>query len=158
MDLQELHDRTGISKRKLRYCLDHQLVPGLNIEIAASEVGRPRKFHDDVGFGLVCAARLQELGLPHATIRRFLGGLLQISLDTKKRPSKPAVVAVLERRLAATAQLGDGVNVRLIIGDPQWDSGWIAPGNPAKLAADYQPTVRVSLDIGRILREILGDS
>ena len=32
MDLQTLHKRTGIGKRKLRSCVDHHLVPELNID------------------------------------------------------------------------------------------------------------------------------
>ncbi len=79
MDLQQLHERTGISNRKLRYCLDHALVPG--VSIGQDEVGRPRKFHEDVGFGIVCAAKLLELGLPHETIRLFLRGFVRSSLS-----------------------------------------------------------------------------
>src|SRR5262245_52839072 len=74
VDLQTLHERTGIGKRKLRYCLDHKLIPELSIELADDEAGRPRRFADDVGFGIVCAARLLDLGLPHETIRLFLAG------------------------------------------------------------------------------------
>ena len=31
-----------------------------------------------------------------------------------------------------------------------YDSGWVAPGNPARLASGYHPIVTVDLDIGRI--------
>ncbi|MCA9114029.1 MAG: hypothetical protein KDA79_03020 [Planctomycetaceae bacterium] len=155
VNLQELHERTGISKRKLRYCLDHQLVPGLNIEIASGEVGRPRSFHEDVGFGLVCAARLQELGLPHETIRRFLGGLVQLQLG-EHGVGKPALAAVLERGWPARAHLGDSVNVRLVVDDAGYDSKWFAPGNPAPLSAEYRPTVEVVLDLGVIRDEVFG--
>jgi len=156
VDLQELHDRTGFSTRKLRYCVDHQLVRGLNIEIASGEAGRPRKFGEDVGFGIVCAARLQELGLPHETIRYFLGGLLQIEFPGRGR-KKLALAAILEQRLRATAHLGDGVNVRLTVDAVQpWDSGWFASGKPVKSPVDYKPTVVVSIDLGLVFDQVYG--
>ncbi|MCC7418711.1 MAG: hypothetical protein IT428_00380 [Planctomycetaceae bacterium] len=69
MDISQLHAATGISRRKLRYVLDHRLVPGLDIEIVPDEVGRPRKFAVDVGLAIVSAATLLELGLSHEMIR-----------------------------------------------------------------------------------------
>ena len=157
MDLQTLHERTGISKRKLRYCLDHRLVPGLNIELAADEAGRPRKFADDVGFGIVCAAKLQDSGLPHETIRRFLAGMMEIELPGPGTP-KLALVAILENGLPISGHLGDGMNVRLVADDPSYDSGWRVPGNPAKISADYCPTVEVVLNLKKIRDEVFGSS
>lgn len=149
MDLQELHLRTGIELRKLRYCLDHRLIPHLYIDLTPDEAGRPRKFAADVGFGIVCAAELLKLGLPHDTIRGFLGGLLSINLAGKGEP-KPALCAVLERPAPATAYLGDSVNVRIVVDEYDYDSGWVIPGNPARITPDYHPIVKVALDIGQI--------
>lgn len=157
MDLQELHERTAIPRRKLRYVLDHGLVPGLPVEIAAGEAGRPRRFHDDVGVAIVCAARLLELGLPHETIRHFLAGLVKIELRGKGRGrGEPALRAVLERRWPATAHLGDGVNVRLTVEDLEYDSGWHAPAGAAPVPRTYRPFVHLSLDLGRIQAQIFG--
>ncbi len=158
MDLQELHERSGVSKRKLRYCLDHKLVPGLNIEIASDETGRPRKFHESVGFGLVCAARLQELGLPHDTIRHFIGALAQME-GPETRRKKRAMLEILDNPFPAIGYLGDGVNVMLSIdGYRHWESGWFARGNPAKLSQDYEPIVTVALDLGQIRAQVFGES
>ncbi len=52
MDLQQLAARTRIPIRRLRHCLDEGLVPGLKFQISEDEVGRPRKFNEDVGFAL----------------------------------------------------------------------------------------------------------
>lgn len=154
MDLTDLHARTGISRRKLRYCVDHQLIPGLNIEIAADAQGRPRKFHEDVGVAIVCAARLQELGLPHERIRQFLGCLSQIP---GRRRGTPALAEVIERRLPAVARLGDGAHVRFTYRDSDreydYDSGW-RRDDGTKLSADYQPTVEVVLHLEPIFRQI----
>jgi hypothetical protein len=155
MDLQTLHTRTGISKRKLRYCVDHHLVPRLGIELAEDEAGRPRKFADDVGFGIVCAAHLLDLGLPHERIRYFLESLLQIQLGVEGEP-KPALIAIFERNANAGGFLGDGVNVRLAAPDFGYDSGWRAPAGAAPLRRRYEPVVTVTLNLGKIVAAISG--
>jgi hypothetical protein len=155
MDLQELHERTEIDLRKLRYCLDHSLVPGLYIELTPREAGRPRKFAPDVGFGIVCAAKLLDLGLPHEVIRKFLQGMLGIVIQGTSTP-KRALLAVLERREPAIAQLADGERVRIVAGDPEHNSGWIPPIRSAKRALEYKPVVMVTLDIGQIRDQVFG--
>ncbi len=149
MDLQELHERTGIELRKLRYCLDHNLIPDLYINLTTNEVGRPRKFAADVGFGIICAAELLRLGLPHDTIRGFLDGLLKIRLGGRGE-KKPALLAVLDRSTPATAHLGDGSYVRIVVDEFDYDSGWVAAGNAKGPGRGYKPRVAVVLDIGQI--------
>ena len=150
MDLRTLSQRTGIPVRRLRYCLDHGLVPGLSIEISANEAGRPRKFHEDVGFGIACAATLVEAGFGRNTIREFLTGLLEIHLESTNGESKLALAAVLTSPVSARAEFGDGVNVRLICPDLGQDDRWHCPGNPAPLDASYQPSTYIGLDLGKI--------
>ena len=160
MDLQELSRRSGIGGRRLRYVLDHGLVPGLRIEIAEGEVGRRRKFADDVGVGIACAAHLVELGLSHDTIRLFLGALARLHIGEKL-----LLRCIFERHgdlprgeLGCVAELGDGVNVRVRVPDPiNYDSKWHAPDNPAPLSSEYRPTTRIVLDLGRILDQVLND-
>jgi hypothetical protein len=156
MDLHELHERTGIELRKLRYCLDHDLIPGLYIELTPREAGRPRRFADDVGFGIVCAAKLLELGLPHQGVRKFLEGMLKLVIRGPG-DSKRALVAVLEQGEPALAQLADGKRVRIVAGDPMYDSGWVPPIRSSKRAEEYKPVVMVTLDIGQIRDLVFGN-
>jgi hypothetical protein len=152
MDLHELYARTGIEPRKLRYCLDHELIPDLHIDYTPNETGQPRKFHEDVGFGIVCAAELLKIGLPHATIRRFLRGLLDLRISANGCETS-ALLAVLERPARAIAHLGDSVNVRIVVDAYDYNSGWYGPaldGPPVPLPRDYAPVVIVTLDIGKI--------
>jgi hypothetical protein len=149
MDLQELAERTGIPIRRLRHCLDEDLIPGLKIEVAHNEAGRPRKFHDDVGFAICCAAKLLEAGIDRSTVRVFMGGLAKLAL---KNEESPALWILFNRRTNGIAELGDAINmrIRLELDDQVVDSGWVHPGNPATLSSDYRPMTIIALDVGQV--------
>ena len=153
MDLQELHRRTGINVRKLRYCIDHELVPGLSIDLAPGKAGRPRSFAEDVGFGIVCAACLLELHLRHDTIRAFLGGLLNIPIRGKG-PPKSVFVSVLERGFPAQALLSDDGKIRIVVGEANYDTGWILPDHPTQPVEGFEPRAYVTLDFGKIRDQV----
>jgi len=160
VDLQTLSQRTGIPIRRLRYCLDHNLVPGLRIEISANEAGRPRKFADDVGFGIACAATLIGAGYGRKTVAYFLKGLLETYLHYEEGDRELALAAVLRRDdCTARAELGDGVNVRVVFHvpgcDTGCDTGWVCPGNPAPLVKSYHPTTYIGLDLSRIRDKVV---
>jgi hypothetical protein len=156
MDLQELHRRTAINVRKLRYCIDHDLVPGLPIDLEKGKAGRPRSFADDVGFGIVCAACLLDLHLRHDTIRTFLGTLPKIPIPGGT--PKSLFVSVLERPFPAQAQLSDDGKVRIlvqeVVGDEGYDSGWMSPGNPSEPVDNCEPRAFVTLDLGKIRDQV----
>lgn len=153
MDLHSLSQKTRFPVRKLRYCVDHGLVPGLKIELTTGEAGRPRKFNEDVGFGLTCAATLLDAGFNRSAVRRFLKALLSITLGSGES-EKLALVAILERQFPAVAEFGDGMNVRVVVGD--WDSGWRCSENPAPLDKSYRPTTYIGLDLGQIRDRVYG--
>jgi hypothetical protein len=155
MDLQELARRTRIPIRRLRHCLDQGLVPGLRIEIADNEVGRPRKFHDDVGFAISCAATLITAGIARSTVRVFMGGMAKLTFPDAE---KLVLLAFFERQASGTAELGDNVNMRMQLEalGAAYDTGWVHPGNPAQLAATYQPLTRIVLDIGQVGAQVFG--
>lgn len=149
MDLAELAQRSKLDRRKLRYVLDHKLVPELHIEIKDDEHGRPRHFAQDVGFGIVCAARLQEAGLFHDTIRSFLRALLELKFD--KKDPQPAFAYVLQRDLPAYADWGDDEFARLRVDD--WNSGWRRAGS-GKPEKDADPVLVFTLNIGHIRDQV----
>jgi len=155
MDLQILASRTQLPQRKLRYVIDHDLVPGLKLEIAENEVGRPRRFADDAGFGIACAASLLEAGLHRAAVRQFLETLLGFATP-RPLTGRDILIAVLQRELPAVAELGDGVNIRIRVDDPKFDSGWMQPRTNAKLAKDYEPNALVRLNLRHICDKVVG--
>lgn len=156
MDLQELSKRTGIPVRRLRYCVDHDLIPGLKINTPTGEVGRRRKFGKDAGFGIACAAVLIGRGFDRNTVRKFLKGLVSLNLHSKSGESAPALEGILNWGFSAQAELGDGVNVRLVCPEIPYNSGWICPGNPASLDKSYRPTTYIGLDLGQIRDKVYG--
>lgn len=149
MDLAELSQRSQLERRKLRYVLDHKLVPELHIEIKDEEHGRPRHFAEDVGFGIVCAARLQEAGVLHDSIRGFLRALLELKFDTQD--SQPALAYVMRHNLSSYADWGDDAYARLRVDD--WNSGWRKAGS-RKPDHKADPVLIFTLNVGRIRDQV----
>lgn len=151
MDLTELADRSGVDRRKLRYVLDHDLVPELHIVIHDKEWGRPRYFAEDVGFGIVCAARLLEAGFRHDTIKGFLRALIEIKF--KPGDPLPALAYVLQRQeLPSYADFGDELAIRLRVGGH--DFGWVTAVKKAKPIEFFDPVVTITLNIGFIRDQV----
>jgi hypothetical protein len=142
--------------RRLRYILDHRLVPGLDIAQAVKEAGRPRRFADDAGFGIACAAFLLQVGIQRRVVRHALRDLLRIKLRDKQGAYEIAIVSIFRCQFPAKVQFGDGTNIRLIVEDLQYDTGWTQPNTQAKLIATYKPHALVELDLGLIRDMVLG--
>ncbi len=152
MDLSTLACRTRLERRRLRYVLDHELVPALKIKIVNDESGRPRNFADDVGVGIACAVTLLDLGLPHETIRQFLTALLDVKL--KPTDSHRALHTILKsplRPLDAYVDFGGDGCVRLNLAG--YDTGWLKPGKKSP-RANFAPGVIVRLNIGQIRDQV----
>src|SRR5262245_37077023 len=121
MDLHTLAERTGLELRTLRYVLDHRLVPGLSVRLADDVAGRPRRFSDDSGFAIACAAALLQAGIQRKRVHQILKDLLTIRFAEAKGESVLALAAILRSPLPAMAHFGDGVNVRLTVSNT-WDT------------------------------------
>jgi len=161
MELAELAACTGLSLRKIRYVVDHELVPGLRFRIANNEVGRPRHVSPDAALGIACVAALLEGGLQSAVASQLIAGIVTLRYrqsNGKLWPGHEILVTFLQRGEAGQVQLGDGVNLRLklVISGQDFDTKWLQPGTSARLAADYSPVTLVELDLGRLCRNIRG--
>lgn len=163
MDLHELAACTGLPLRKLRYVLDHGLLPGLMIEVATNEPGRPRRLAPDLAFGVACVASLLEGGVQSSTASFFIGAIPQLRyLWTPGHywHGNEIVSKFLERGEGGYVQLGDCTNLRLqlTISSNVVDTGWLQPRTSAKMAADYQPRTLIQLDVGSLRQAIYGDA
>jgi hypothetical protein len=152
MDLQELAERTKIPVRRLRHCVDEKLVPGLEIESGTNEVGRRRRFNEDVGFGLCCAATLVDAGIHRSLVRVFVGGLTKVKFPGT---SKPVLVRFFELQAEGFAELGDSVNIRIIVAAPsKHDTGWVHPDTGAPFHKSYKPLTTIGLNLGAIGKKV----
>lgn len=152
MDLQTLEKRTGLPSRKLRYIVDHDIVPGLDLHQDVHAQGRPRRFADDMGVAIAAAATLLEIGLSRDAIRFVLRGLARIHWDFDRR--KRVIVAdLLNKQIPAIIQIGDGTYLRILSGS--YDSGWIQPEPLDLCPDDYSPIAFVEFDLGRIRDKVL---
>jgi hypothetical protein len=154
MDLQTLADRTKVPLRKLRYVLDHRLLPGLRVKHARERTGHPRSFEEFEGFGLAGAAALAEAGVRRETIVLFMDVIcdLELELPSAQRIGRIALVAAFQEGAdPAVGMVGDGALVRVKI--KTLDTGWIAPKALAKVT-DFAPRVIIQLDLALLRKAI----
>lgn len=154
MDVQTINERTGLPLRKIRYVLDHRLLPGMRIKTDENRHGHPRSFTPLEGFGIACATTLLVGGVKRDATIEFLDALCSFSFKRSGRRKTQVVARTFLEEvwgspsdLSATAKLGDGLNVRFTFGDR--DSQWLQPGTFAELKA-FHPKITVSLDLADI--------
>ncbi len=157
MDLNGLAARTDLPIRKLRYVLDHRILPGL--EGVASGHGVPRTFTPFEGFAIALAARLLDAGLTRKLIAAALGTVCR---PTGSMPA-PADVPLFRAYTAGAGSLeiGDGLYVRLCaprrpgVGNAL-DTGWLPIERTENITGDYTPVVRVTVDLGTFAQAVQG--
>jgi len=149
LDIQTIATKTGLPIRRIRYVLDHRLLPGMRIKTNSDRVGHPRSFTDLEGFGIACAAALLECGLKRDAVVGFMECLCGYVYKSgpKRRPPISALHSAFHSQHEAMAMLGDSVNVRFQI--DQRDTDWLQPGTLA-LLKEFQPRGEVQLNLGRL--------
>ena len=154
LDIQTIAAKTRIPVRKIRYVLDHHLLPGTRIKTDAERVGHPRSFTDVEGFGIACAAALLVCGVKRDAVIEFMEILCDYTWENAQRGRRrmTAVEAAFLPQREAIAKLGDGLNVRFQIGERHTD--WLQPVTFAQLK-DYHPRGEIRLDLGRIRDDLL---
>jgi hypothetical protein len=155
VDMAELTVRAALPVRKLRYVLDHAVLPG-HRGVAGGH-GVPRTFTPYEGFGIALAARLLDAGLS----RRLIVAVLAVacrptgSTRARGRAIAPADVPLFRAysARAGTLEIGDGRFLRLRaprcpgVGDAL-DTGWLAVDSSGRPAVDYTPGVHVTAELG----------
>ena len=154
LDIQTIAAKTRIPVRKIRYVLDHHLLPGTRIKTDAERVGHPRSFTDVEGFGIACAAALLVCGVKRDAVIEFMKILCGYVWEKSQKPRRrmTALESAFHSQREAVAILGDGVNVRFQI--DQRDTDWFQPGTLAQLK-DFQPRGEVRLNLARLRDDLL---
>jgi hypothetical protein len=162
MELQEIAEKTRLPLRKLRYVIDHRILPGLRVKIDESAVGGPRYFTELEGFAIACATTMLIGGLKREAVILCMDGLAELTwegaLYSKRPGSNQQEQAKKMRELcfyssfygdgSATAMLADGENLRVQV--KQRDTGWRQPKTLVRLDDDYKPVVILQLDLAQI--------
>lgn len=151
MDLAELSARTGLPVRRLRYALDHRVLPGQAAD--APGQGVPRTFTPFEGFGIALAARLLDAGL---TRRLVAAALAAACRPTDGGPGSPSNTPLYRpfAHAAGGVEIGDAPYVRVRaprapgVG-PELDTGWV-PLDDDPAPPDYRPAVLVTADLGEL--------
>ena len=154
MNIQNIAMKTGLSVRKLRYTLDHRLLPGARVKTDVERVGHPRSFTDLEGFGVACATSLLVCGVKRDAVIDFMVSICQYTWEQAKgkRRILTFVEAAFLGQREAIAILGDGLNVRFQVDERHTD--WLQPVTFAQLK-DYRPRGELQLDLGRIRDDLL---
>ena len=148
-DLAEIAGFHGLAPRKLRYVLDHGLLPGG--EVASRGRGAARRFTGFEAFGLATAALMLEAGLRRALVRDCLAALCPIDAgDVRRMP----LYRAYEARGAARLEVGDWAYARLVIAGvgprPAIDTGWLPLAGATPAAEAYSPLVTMALDVAQV--------
>ena len=158
MDLATIAQRTGLSARRLRYVVDHGVLPGGKV-IAVGR-GNARSYTDFEAFGIALAAVLLDAGIK----RRIVALLLERLCDSPKgsRRERPALLSAFSNARTMSLEIGDGVNFRMHVttfkAGPEDVASWTQAGTGAQLATGYAPLVRLIIDVGHIRSAIKRDS
>jgi hypothetical protein len=149
MTVAEIAKCTGASPRRIRYVLDHDLVPGT--DVASHGRGSARAFPMTEAYAIALAVRLFDGGMQRSFIKGFVRGILEHS-----RLLEGALAEPREPDWAMVFELGDGENVRMrrgrdgVLDDPRWVR--LATGR--ELAPSYRPGVVVAVDLADVLRRL----
>jgi hypothetical protein len=156
MDLQTLADKTNLSMRKLRYVLDHGILPATRIDPDDSRRGHPRSFSEAGGFNIALAAILLDAGLRRELVSRFFEGMTAVDSRFRLKLSHAGNLlqaASEPQRNPCLAHILEGRYLSVTIGDQE--SPWIDLESLRKAKLVATPRVAVTIDMGQIRDDVL---
>lgn len=113
MDLLTIAALTGLPIRRLRYALEHGLLPGAEKASRGHRV--TRTFTDFEAFGIACAAALLHGGLRRPLVHRCMAELLRPS---GARGPRNGLLHLLQASSGgAVLDVADGQHFRVVIGE-----------------------------------------
>jgi hypothetical protein len=144
---EQIAQATGLTVRRIRYVLEHRVLPGTEKASRGHRV--TRNFTPFESFGIAAAAEMLEGGIRRPLVTKLMTALTKCS--GSMRSADVPLFKASESRGPSHLQIGDGVNVRVAAGTSTAPWRQISTG---ATVADYQPRVLISIDVGRIRDEI----
>ncbi len=155
MDLAAIHHATKLPLRKLRYVLDHGILPGMRSQTDRSRVGHPRSFGPLEGYSIALGATLLEAGLRRELVARFFDAVTEIEWETfgpRKRKLSALESSFSLQAGSAVAEIADGRYIRLIIGKRSKD--WSDLESPRFDETKHTPCVVIRVDMTSVRDQI----
>jgi hypothetical protein len=155
MDIAELGRRTGLPTRRLRYVLDHRVLPGM--KLWGEGRGVPRFFASFESFGIALAAVLLKSGLRRSLVEACLVVAARYT-KTMKIQERPLFQAFIAR--AGWLEVGDGQYLRLhgkgkgggISHD--FDTGWQPLQRNQSEPKAFEPLILVRINLTALARRV----
>jgi hypothetical protein len=146
VDLLDITSRTGLPIRRVRYVLEHRILPGTEKASRGHRV--PRTFTSFESFGIALAAVLLEAGIRRPLVQRLIDQLLRQLPDAKGRARSALLSQLYHTAEASLLELADGdhFRVQIGIGPP---SEWL-PLRRQVSRPPAEPLAIVRVDAGRL--------
>jgi hypothetical protein len=152
-DLGQIAEFISIPLRKLRYVLDHGMLPGG--AVASRGRGAVRSFTTFEAFGIVTAALMLQAGLKRALVRQGLAALCE---GSSRHVATIPLYQAFTTAGAAHMELADWTFVRIcgLCRRPGavCDTTWIPLAGDKPPAKDYEPLVTITINLSQISRKL----
>jgi hypothetical protein len=156
-NLAEISQSSGVEVRKLRYVLDHRILPGA--QDASQGRGTARAFTPFEAFVIVVAALMLEAGLRRALVRDCMAA---VARGYFRHLDRIPLYRAFSYGEPARLEVADWEYVRVTVAaHPPWpasDTGWLPLGQGRPPDDSYSPRVCLVLDVGQIRRLIPGST
>jgi hypothetical protein len=153
LEVIQIAKATGLPLRRVRYVLEHDVLPGA--EQASKGHRVTRDFTGFEAFGIALAALLLEGGLRRAVVARCVATLVATPVPARYPQGHCPLMYAYTLTGPSRLEVGDGVNLRLAAapprpGRPSLDTGWLQAATGAAVTGTYAPMVTVGVDVGRL--------
>ncbi len=149
MEVIQIAAATGLPLRRIRYVLEHQVLPGADRANRGHRV--TRNYTGLEAFGIALGALLLEAGLRREAVARCLGMLVTTPIPSGFPRGQSPLIYAYSSNGPARMEVGDGVNLRMSdkVGKGS-DVGWHQLATGAEVNGSYAPMVLIGIDIGRL--------
>lgn len=154
MNIKTLSERIAIPVRKIRYVIDHDLVPESTWYVDEFTAGRARVFDESGAVFIACAAYLLNAGYKRDSVRELLSAVGKIMPTGRNPLGLPIMELFLTSQEAARVQFADGLYVRWLTAGGTGE--WIDPANPKASQSHLVPKVVVDLNFSEIRDQVRG--
>jgi hypothetical protein len=146
IDLTQVAEAVGLPIRRVRYVLEHRVLPGAEKASRGHRV--TRTFTGLEGLGIALAAVMLESGLRRQTVSALVRAMLKGTKGTLK-PGVP-LIRIYNTTGSLSLEIADGANYRVIGRSARGLPSWVQLSTGAALKPGYEPLAVIHVDAGRV--------